>query len=383
MKLRKIIVRSCTGLALAFALATGAGYCWLNSWRWGSAPEAHESFSAGEVALLQAFDAYVAASAHSDIPLPEVDAAAPLAERIRWQVLAALEKRAWGSMARLNLHEFMESPQLRAFRIELIQSACHKPDFALIKLLVQKGADPVQTLPSELASFSILELLLTYPVDVPSAERRRLLDWLYERGIDVNTVDPEYLCSSAEAAIEKHGADGAALLDWALRHGYTRAKLEEVTMLLLSSPDSINSLQQLMNDGVLPPPDRSWLNVRWAYTLVSGYISNPEALRWVLSHGVELNRVQGDMEEPVLHACMRHLSYMQRGLGEDTEAFINSRIEELELLLAHGAVANAETKNLLPVDEALRTEIVDMFRKHGIQILAGDNPCNACCSPDA
>lgn len=53
MKLRKIIVRSCIGLALAFALATGAGYCWLNSWRWGSAPEAHESFSADEVALLQ------------------------------------------------------------------------------------------------------------------------------------------------------------------------------------------------------------------------------------------------------------------------------------------------------------------------------------------
>ena len=53
-------MRSCTGLAVALALATGAGYCWLNSWRWGSAPELHASFTAEEAAMLQSCDSLIA-----------------------------------------------------------------------------------------------------------------------------------------------------------------------------------------------------------------------------------------------------------------------------------------------------------------------------------
>lgn len=51
-------------------------------------------------------------------------------------------------------------------------------------------------------------------------------------------------------------------------------------------------------------------------------------------------------------------------------------------LLAHGAACCNETKELLPVEPDMRTELVSLFRKYGIDILAGANMCNACCSPE-
>ena len=105
-------------------------------------------------------------------------------------------------------------------------------------------------------------------------------------------------------------------------------------------------------------------------------------LRWLLSHGIEVNKVQGEMPESVLDGCLRILTYMQRDLDAETDSLVNGKMAELELLLAHGAVNTAATKELLPVDEFLRAEVVALFRKHGIEILAGENPCNACCSPE-
>ena len=88
------------------------------------------------------------------------------------------------------------------------------------------------------------------------------------------------------------------------------------------------------------------------------------------------------MPESVLDGCLRILTYMQRGLDAETDSIVNGKIAELELLLAHGAVNTSATKELLPIDESLHDEVVALFRKHGIEILAGENPCNACCSPE-
>ena len=378
MKLRKIIVRSCTGLALAFALATGAGYCWLNSWRWGSAPEPHASFTAEEAAMLQSCDSLLAENgAGQFLDIGELDIEPSLYARCH----AVLESRAWNTSVRRSLHSLMKTGEADKVEPSLLLSAWVSADIPLLQLLVEKGLDPTRRYVESGMDFCLLDMVLM-PSGVPFSKRMEFLDWLYARGVDINTVPSGHLYNSIKLDIEQDDDHAAALLVWFLRHGYTGISTEQSVQLLLGNEGSISTLQELIRDGILAQPGRDWLNAEFLYAQVSGYSSNPEALRWLLSHGVDVNKVQGEMPESVLDGCLRILTYMQRGLDAETDSLVNGKIAELELLLAHGAVNTSATKELLPIDESLRAEVVALFRKHGIEILAGENPCNACCSPE-
>lgn len=81
-----------------------------------------------------------------------------------------------------------------------------------------------------------------------------------------------------------------------------------------------------------------------------------------------------------LNSCLAELQFLQ--LGEDPEGWEYQLLEKLEELLQRGACPTAETRTLLPLNETLRTRIVEMMEKHGHYILAGEAPCNACCSPE-
>ena len=383
MKLRKIIVRSCIGLALALALATGAGYCWLNSWRWGSAPEPHASFTAEEAAMLQSCDSLLAengAGRFLDIDL-EAEPNPSLYKRVTEWCCAAMESRAWDASVRRSLHALMKTGATDEVEPSLLISACINADVPLLQLLVEKGLDPTRRYVESGMDFCLLDMVLM-PSGVPFSKRMEFLDWLYARGVDINTVPSGHLYNSIKLDIELGDDHAAALLVWFLRHGYTGISTEQSVQLLLGNEDSISTLQELIRDGILAQPGRDWLNAEFLYAQVSGYSSNPEALRWLLSHGVDVNKVQGEMPESVLDGCLRILTYMQRGLDAETDSLVNGKIAELELLLAHGAVNTSATKELLPIDESLHDEVVALFRKHGVEILAGENPCNACCSPE-
>ena len=383
MKLRKIIVRSCVGLALALVLATGAGYCWLDSWRWGGAPEPHASFTADEAAMLQSRDSLVSengASRFLDIDL-EAEPNPSLYKRVTEWCCAAMESRAWDASVRRSLHALMKTGATDEVEPSLLISACINADVPLLQLLVEKGLDPTRRYVESGMDFCLLDMVLM-PSGVPFSKRMEFLDWLYARGVDINSVPSGHLYNSIKLDIELGDDHAAALLVWFLRHGYTGISTERSVKLLLVNEGSISALQELIRDGVLPHPDRSWLNAEFLYAQVSGYATNPEAVRWLLSHGVEVNKVQGEMPESVLDGCLRILTYMQRGLDGETDSLVDGKMAELELLLAHGAVNSSATKELLPVDASLRSEVVALFRKHAIEILAGENPCNACCSPE-
>lgn len=383
MKLRKIIVRSCVGLALALILATGAGYCWLDSWRWGGAPEPHASFTAEEAAMLLSRVSLVSengASRFLDIDLDEELKPSLYARAEEW-CHHVLESRAWSSSVRKSLHALMETGATDKVEPSLLISACISADFPLLQLLVEKGLDQTRRYVVADRDFSLLDMVLM-PSGGPSGKRIEFFDWLYARGVDINSVSSDNLYKRIGSDMEHGDVQAAGLLIWFLRHGYTGISTEQSVNLLLSSESGISSMQELIREGVLPQPDRDWLNAEFLYAQVSGYSSNPEALRWLLSHGVEVNKVQGEMPESVLDGCLRILTYMQRGLDAETDSLVDGKMAELELLLAHGAVNTSVTKELLPIDESLHDEVVALFRKHGIEILAGENPCNACCSPE-
>ena len=376
MKLRKIIVRSCVGLALALVLATGAGYCWLDSWRWGGAPEPHASFTAEEVAKLQLLDSAISENgAGRFLDIEELDINPSLYTRCH----AILETRAWNTSVRRSLHSFLETGETDKVEASLLISAWLSADIPVLQLLVERGLNPTHRYVESGMDFSVLDMVLM-PSGVPFSKRIELLDWLYARGVDINSVPSDNLYKSIESDIEQGDNQASNLLVWFLRHGYTGISTEQTVKLLLVNDGCISTLQELIRDGVLPQPDRNWLNAEFLYAQVSGYTTNPEAVRWLLFHGVEVNKVQGEMPESVLDGCLRILTYMQRGLDGETDSLVDGKMAELELLLAHGAVCSSATKDLLPVDESLRSEVVALFRKHAIEILAGENPCNACCS---
>ena len=376
MKLRKIIVRSCVGLALALVLATGAGYCWLDSWRWGGAPEPHASFTAEEVAKLQLLDSAISENgAGRFLDIEELDINPSLYTRCH----AILETRAWNTSVRRSLHSFLETGETDKVEASLLISAWLSADIPVLQLLVERGLNPTHRYVESGMDFSVLDMVLM-PSGVPFSKRIELLDWLYARGVDINSVPSDNLYKSIESDIEQGDNQASNLLVWFLRHGYTGISTEQTVKLLLVNDGCISTLQELIRDGVLPQPDRNWLNAEFLYAQVSGYTTNPEAVRWLLFHGVEVNKVQGEMPESVLDGCLRLLTYMQRGLDGETDSLVDGKMAELELLLAHGAVCSSATKDLLPVDESLRSEVVALFRKHAIEILAGENPCNACCS---
>ena len=292
MKLRKIFYIG----SFSLVLPAVAGYWWLNSWRWGGTPEPHSCFTTEQAAILQNFDDYITGNNALSVLSRSMAETEDDAETMR--LLLCCELRSRGGLLRRNLHNFIKTGVSGEPDESLLLLALDKQDFALIKLLVEKGLNP-------------------------------------------------------------------------------RAVAEQV----LLSPKSVETMQKLMQTGAMPSVE-VWLTTEFLHSSIAAYAPNPEVLCWLLSYGVDVNKIQGEMTESVLDTCLRHFQYMQREQGEEIDTLINSRLEELDLLLAHGAVCSDETKDFLPIDAGLRAELVSLFRKHGIEILPGAHACNACCSPD-
>ena len=76
------------------------------------------------------------------------------------------------------------------------------------------------------------------------------------------------------------------------------------------------------------------------------------------------------------------MQYLSMGLGEAEDTRLRGKLEMLDILLQHGALPTAQTRDLLPINAELEREIVELFRKHGHHITAGADPYNACCVPE-
>ena len=395
MKFRFIIIRGGLLTTALLCLLAGSVYCWTNSWRWGSTPRPHASFSPEEIAVLTAFDSYLLnegaeqfqQAMHTYLTEMEEEANSSIILDQLLKLEVAFELRCKVGNTRRDLFALLETGRAENCGIDFVTQAVRRHDVSLIKLIVQKGIDPAM----QLSATSLRSLLLTAP-DIsgemlPAMERVSLLSWLHERGGDFNGEEPEALLKSLEFSIVSSDDDGAYVLDWLLRHGYARLTTKDTVKLLLLTPASMETMEGLIQDGLLPRPQREWADADMLSSVVRRFsVTNPDALRWLIEQGVNVNDNLNQDNEPfpstALDTTLWWLEYAQRGISEEMDSVIDKRIEILEILLECGARTTDETKSLLPYNDGLKSEIVARFRKHGIEILAGEAPCNACCEPE-
>lgn len=87
-------------------------------------------------------------------------------------------------------------------------------------------------------------------------------------------------------------------------------------------------------------------------------------------------------EQPeTLDDCLIFMQYLSFGVGNELDAMLEENLLTVDKLLQNGARPTDNTKNLLPMDDRLRGRVTDILEKHGIHIMAGDNPDNPCCVP--
>lgn len=60
---------------------------------------------------------------------------------------------------------------------------------------------------------------------------------------------------------------------------------------------------------------------------------------------------------------------------------VAQRFDLLEPILENGAQPGAKTREFLPIGSELKCREVEMLRRHGYNIAAGDSPDNPCCIP--
>lgn len=106
---------------------------------------------------------------------------------------------------------------------------------------------------------------------------------------------------------------------------------------------------------------------------------NPAALRELLSQGHSASAASEAEPALPLDICLKSMQYL--ALGESPDGLEHRSLEILDMLLEHGARPGCQTKDFLPIDDALKSRVLEMLRRHGIEILAGDNPENPCCVP--
>ena len=412
MKWKRIFGWSAAGVLGAVVLAAAGGYCWLYSWSWGSLPTAHSSFSPEESLRLQRLDAYLTDQGRQDFIAAarqwvdlSLQAEEDSSDNLDWWDQQVLKYgidyalRTAFAPARSDLHRLVESGRADDAVQYLAVAALHTRDSALVKLIVSRGLDVnrVQIIGDRKVVFAAEALHggnLSRSEHMPVAERLELLEWLVERGLDINDTDT--LLPQLELAVMLTGDEQGQITEWMLRHGLPADKLE-VTSLLLRYPTTLATLQRLIQEGLLPTVPQEFVTAERAYTPLSMVVANitpsPETVRWLISEGHDVNGLpttvmqhegeeEPDSDEealPPLDSCLRTMTYEIPDPGEEER--LNGRFQILDLLLEHGARPTARTEELLPIDEDLKRRVLEMLRRHGYHITAGDMPDNPCCIP--
>ncbi len=409
MRLRNIL---CWGLGATLGLVAVValgGYCWLYSWSWGGAPAPHTSFTAEEAAMLQAFDAHIAKeapvlqyeyleheiltnrAAGAFLEDGEQEAGTPLlswSEMLILPHMAANVSRYLLAPLRQSLHQIIESGSAEGAELHLAVLALQKKDVPLVRLLVEKGA-PLKANKEGHTICLLVQIICASDLQgifLPIAERLALMDWLVARGADTTAVTEEEVLLLSEASIR--GSDDAtgAILEWFLRRGYELDKNRAVA-IMLQYAGTLPTYQKLIADNLLPEPPQELPGAegsRSPLLVVAGaHEPAPDTLRWLLSLGHSPNALPGNdkSSQSPLHACMAGMQYLSMGQGEAADARLRRKLEALDILLQHGALPDEQTRDLLPINADLEREVVDLFRKHGHHITAGENPYNACCVP--
>lgn len=400
MKLRKII--KCTSvifLGLA-GLIVLVGYGWLYSWKWGSAPAAHASLSAADVQHLQELDSYLTTQAvQNNYQLARENWVYSMDEdeaEIHWLVKISLRLSAdWASKcnlapAREVLHEFLASGNAGENTAALAVLALMKQDAPLFKLFAEQSSPP------EFRHLLNAVLYCAAPTTecMPASQRVELLEWLHAKGAPIaDSIPAHRFVEKVRYSMLYSDDTGGEILAWFLRHGYQLDAAESAALFLLQPQTALPCWQKLVADEILPTPPQELMFREERSTplqiAVSADSPAPDAVRWLLSLGHQPNasamqdaEIACSVGKAPIDACLNSIRYSSLGQSEEEDARLRGKVEMLDILLQHGAVPTAETRELLPLDRALDQEITELFRKHSFHLDAGDNPYNACCVPE-
>lgn len=145
----------------------------------------------------------------------------------------------------------------------------------------------------------------------------------------------------------------------------------------LTSSDAVQVLENAGPGPVVVETDKDKASTP-VQLLAEGY--NPEAMKKLLEQGHSATAVTAENPQIPLDISLKSLQYLS--LGDDPEGLEYKSLAVLDLLLQHGARPGNETKDMLPIDDALRCRVVGTLQKHGHHITAGEAPYNACCVPE-
>lgn len=350
------------GATLGIAvLAALAAYCWLYSWSWGGVPAPHASLSAAEAQKLHDFDIHIAKQLPDSLRMRmkremEALAAARIEyedgeptsindspdwfESLKMRYSCDIASRTLLNPARESLHRLLENGSLPADDCYLAALAMQMQDIQLVRFLVEKGVNPESPF-MDINGYLLSEIMLGSNGEgeyLPVKERIALLDWMLARGVNIQAVEEERVLLMSEHS-------------------------------LTITDDSAGA--------ILPVPDTA----RWLLALGHNPNALPTGADTPASEdaGEETPRI---LRKTPIDACLETMRYATLGKNAEEDARLRGKVETLDILLQHGAMPTAETRELLPLDRELDKEITELFRKHSFHLDSGENPYNACCVPE-
>lgn len=410
-------------LGIAFFAALGS-YCWLYSWSWGGTPAPHASLSAVEAQKLHDFDIHIAkqlpdslrmrmkremealAAAwieYEDGELTSINDSSDWFESMKMRYSCDVASRTLLNPARESLHRLLENGSLAADACFLAALALQMQDIPLVRFLVEKGVNPESPF-MDINGYLLSEIMLGSNGEgeyLPVKERIALLDWMLARGVNIQAVEEERVLLMSEYSLTITDDSAGAILDWFLRHGY-KLNPARASLILLRGKEALPTYQQLIKDGFLPQPPQEIelpdVHCTPLQCVAGAILPVPDTLRWLLAQGHNPNALPTGADTPAsedegeetprilrktpIDACLETMRYATPGKNTEEDARLRGKVEILDILLQHGAVPTAETRELLPLDRVFDKKIKEIFRKHGFHLDAGENPYNACCVPE-
>lgn len=103
----------------------------------------------------------------------------------------------------------------------------------------------------------------------------------------------------------------------------------------------------------------------------------PETVQKLLDMGYSVSATTSENTQLPLDICLRSLQFLQ--LSQDPAGPEYCSLKTLDILLQHGALPGDRSRDILPIDNELRSAVLGVFEKHGINILSGADVCNYCC----